>query len=71
MRDDSSFYLEIGRQIKAARIAKGIKQIELAERLSISRPSLSNIENGKQQILLHNYFEIYNAIGNPRDIIRV
>lgn len=37
----------IGRKIKAARIKKGINQDELCKMISISRSTLSKIENGE------------------------
>ena len=38
----------LGDRIKAARIAKNMKQSDLAEALNVSPPYVSNIEQGKQ-----------------------
>lgn len=51
-------YAEIGRRIRRQRELKGFNQAALARRLSISRPSLANIEVGRQRIYIHHLFEI-------------
>lgn len=38
---------EVGKRIQNVRKSKGIKQIELADEMNISRDMLSRIENGK------------------------
>lgn len=75
MINQSKFYKDIGKDIKAKRLANKLTQAQLAERLNISRASVANIEVGRQQILLHTYFDIYKAINGEttikRDIIRI
>ena len=48
---------DVGLRIKKARIARGFTQTELAEKLDIAPPYLSNIENGRANfsvfILMH------------------
>ena len=51
-------YIEIGKRIAAARVASGMTQAELAEAISLSRTSVTNIEVGRQKILVHMLLEI-------------
>ena len=51
-------YAEIGRLIRDRRIALGLSQTGLANALTISRPSLANIEVGRQRVYIHHLFEI-------------
>lgn len=51
-------YAEIGRLIRDRRLALGISQKGLANVLTISRPSLANIETGRQRVYIHHLFEI-------------
>lgn len=39
---------DLGTQIRNARLAAGMTQRELGERIGRSRPSVSNIESGRQ-----------------------
>jgi transcriptional regulator with XRE-family HTH domain len=48
------FYAKLGRIIKQARIDSGLTQVRLAARMKMSRPSIANIEAGRQSILLHH-----------------
>jgi transcriptional regulator with XRE-family HTH domain len=51
-------YEELGARIKKYRLAKGFKQTQFANLIKISRPSLVNIEKGRQHPPLHNLYEI-------------
>jgi transcriptional regulator with XRE-family HTH domain len=53
-----SVYVEIGKQIFEARIRKGLTQEQLAEKISLKRTSITNIEKGKQQLLVHMLIKI-------------
>lgn len=48
-----TFYKEIGKRIFKAREAKGFTQQQLADKISLKRTSVTNIEKGKQKILIH------------------
>jgi len=56
-------YLRLGRRIRAAREDAGLTQAELAASISLSRTSVTNIERGRQQILLHTLYDIASALG--------
>ncbi len=45
---------EIGRRIKELRLARDLKQQDLAELLSLSRSSISNVENGTRGLSLES-----------------
>lgn len=62
---------KIGTKLKDIRLARSLKQYEVAEALGLSRAAISNIENGRRSLTLHtlkrfadfyqidiNYFEI-------------
>ena len=46
-------YREFGDAIQRARCRNGISQAVLAKRVKLSRPSIVNIEAGRQRVLLH------------------
>jgi transcriptional regulator with XRE-family HTH domain len=55
-------YLQLGRRIRAARKHAGLTQAELAASISLSRTSVTNIERGRQQILLHTLYDIASTL---------
>ena len=58
-------YRDFGRRLKGARKKAGLTQSELADRVRLSRTSITNIERGSQRILLHTFFTIAAAVGSP------
>jgi transcriptional regulator with XRE-family HTH domain len=52
-RRAEALYLEFGARVKASRLDLGLRQEAVAEHLSLSRTSVSNIEAGRQRLLLH------------------
>lgn len=55
-------YKEIGRNIRHYRIAKGWKQKQLAERISMTEQHISHIENAHTQLSLPTLVSISNAL---------
>lgn len=51
-------YKEIGKRIFEAREAKGFTQEQLAIKISLKRTSITNIEKGRQQLLVHMLIKI-------------
>lgn len=43
---------KIGLQIKNLRVQRGWKQLDLADKMGLSRPAISNIESGKRSLTL-------------------
>jgi transcriptional regulator with XRE-family HTH domain len=48
-----AFYAEVGRRVRLARERAGLTQDALASRVALSRTSVTNIEQGRQKMLLH------------------
>ncbi|NEW09892.1 helix-turn-helix transcriptional regulator [Paenibacillus sp. SYP-B3998] len=55
---ETLLYAEIGQRIRAARRFKDLTQQELSDRISLSRTSITNLENGVQKISLYTLYEI-------------
>ncbi len=56
------FYGLVGQQIRKAREEHGLTQAQLATLVSLTRTSITNIEHGRQKLLLHTLYEIANAL---------
>ncbi len=56
-------YEEFGRGLRSARKAANLTQEALAERVGLSRTSITNIEKGRQHVSLHMLFTLAAAIG--------
>lgn len=56
-------YLQLGKRIREARKGAGLTQAELASLISLSRTSVTNIELGRQHILLHTLYDMASALG--------
>lgn len=48
--DEQEFNTEFGRRIKEVRVRSGLTQQELADEVSLSRTSITNIEQGNQSV---------------------
>jgi len=63
-------YLQLGKRIREARKDAGLTQAELASLISLSRTSVTNIELGRQHILLHTLYDMASALGREvRDLM--
>ena len=64
MNSEEQFYIELGAKIASVRNDKDISQEVLAEFLKLSRPSIANIEKGRQRpsiitlALIANYLKV-------------
>ena len=68
--DVDTLYARIGRAIHEARRQHGLTQAELSSAVGLTRTSISNIEKGRQKILLHTFFEIARALGiDPAQLV--
>lgn len=59
-----NFNEELGRRIRAAREGK-LTQAALAAQVGLSRTAITNIECGRQRLLVDQLVEIAGAIGIP------
>lgn len=55
-------YAQLGAAIRDARNVKRITQGELADKIGLSRTSITNIEAGRQQILFHTLRDIADVL---------
>jgi transcriptional regulator with XRE-family HTH domain len=62
--DFNEFYEEVGRRIREARKRRNpcLTQQELAKLVSLSRTSITNVEKGRQKVLLHTLADIAGAL---------
>jgi transcriptional regulator with XRE-family HTH domain len=60
--DIDPFYKHIGMTLRGAREALSMTQAELAQVVGLSRTSLTNIELGRQRILVDQLAELANAL---------
>lgn len=64
----SDWRKDLGAQVKAARIAKGMSQEKLAESVSVTRSQLSNIEHGKSAPAVNIVAEIARELETEFEI---
>ncbi|WP_280328845.1 helix-turn-helix domain-containing protein [Nocardia wallacei] len=63
-------YLELGVHLAQLRRDAGLTQREVAERAGLGRPTLANIEKGRQRVLYHQLLDLAKALGSePRDLL--
>jgi transcriptional regulator with XRE-family HTH domain len=61
MNDHSEFYKQVGERIRSRR-GKNLSQEALASAIGLTRTSISNIEKGRQKMLLHTFADIADAL---------
>lgn len=62
-RQRDPLYEALGRQVRSAREQARLTQEELAQRLGLTRTSVTNIEQGRQKIQVHTLYAIADAFG--------
>lgn len=63
-------YQLFGDRVRVLREEKNVTQEELARRVDLSRTSITNIEKGRQRVLLHQLVEIASALdAKPQDLM--
>jgi transcriptional regulator with XRE-family HTH domain len=62
MAEQQAFYTELGHRIREAREKSHLTQEALAKMVSLTRTSVTNIEKGRQQLLVHTLVEIAKAL---------
>ncbi len=55
-------YVEVGSQIKKARLHRGLTQQELSDLINLTRASVANIERGSQKLSLLNLYQIAEVL---------
>lgn len=59
---NQAFYQEVGRRIREARTKSCLTQEVLANKVSLTRTTVTNIEKGRQQLLVHTLVEIAEVL---------
>ena len=68
---DAEIYEALGRAIRAKREERRMTQVELADLVELSRASVTNIELGRQSVLVDQLCRFANALGvQPADLLR-
>lgn len=69
-QENNAVYVEFGHKLKSARQAKKITQGVLADRVGLSRTSVTNIECGRQQVSLIQFLALAKAVGRePAELL--
>ena len=63
MSQQNEYYLVVGSKIREHREKAGLTQVELADAVGLSRTSLTNIERGRQRLMLDQFDSICRAVG--------
>ena len=70
MPKNDAVYANFGALLRGCRSRSGLTQAELAEKVKISRTSVTNIECGRQQVVLHQLLDFADALGvEPSELI--
>lgn len=68
--DSSDLHVALGKRIREKRLSSGLTQAELAERIAISRTSLTNMELGRQRLLVDQLYKVAEVLNTqPRDLL--
>ena len=60
---DDRVHERFGTNVRIRRLRAGLTQDQLASTIGLSRTSVANIEQGRQQVLLHHAWAIARALG--------
>src|SRR6266852_4826261 len=69
MNDHGDFYKKVGEVIRTKRKERGLSQEGLAKAVGLKRPSMSNIEKGRQNILLHTFCDIAESLNSTPNVL--
>jgi len=58
----SAVYSNVGARIRDERERRNVSQEMLADRVGLTRTSITNIEKGRQKVLLHTFLEIARVL---------
>lgn len=64
-------YIELGKRIKAARLAAGLTQEQLAERINLSSGHCAHVERGTTKVSLSTLVDMANALNTTPDKLLV
>lgn len=63
-------YAEFGRLLRDHRVREGLTQQDMADRVGLSRTSITNIELGKQHVSLHLLYKLASVVNtSPSNLL--
>jgi len=63
--------IELGENIKLARLRRKLNTQQVAERANISRPTLWQIEKGTPSVSMGAYFQVLFVLGLEKDFLKL
>jgi len=63
--------LEVGENIRLARLRRKLSTQQIAERADISRPTLLGIEKGSGKVSMGTYAQVLFVLGLEKDLLRL
>jgi transcriptional regulator with XRE-family HTH domain len=63
--------IELGDNIKLARLRRKLSSAQVAERTCISRPTLVEIEKGSPSVSIGSYLLVLKVLGLEEDLLKV
>lgn len=63
--------VEVGENIKLARLRRKLSSEQVAERANISRPTLSSIEKGAASVGIGLYLQVMFVLGLEKDFLKL
>jgi transcriptional regulator with XRE-family HTH domain len=63
MTTKDEYYVRLGHHIRDTRVAEGLTQADVAKVVGLSRSAVTNIEKGRQRLLLDQFELICEAVG--------
>ena len=63
--------VELGENIKLARLRRKLSSEQVAERANISRPTLSSIEKGSASVSIGSYLQVLFVLGLEKDFLKL
>ncbi len=63
--------VEVGENIKLARLRRKLSSEQVAERANISRPTLSSIEKGAASVGIGSYLQVMFVLGLEKDFLKL
>jgi len=63
--------IEVGENIKLARLRRKLSAEQVAERANISRPTLSSIEKGAASVGIGSYLQVMFVLGLEKDFLNL
>lgn len=55
----------LGARVRELRVQAGLTQVELGRMVALSRPSITNIEQGRQPVTVELLLDLADALGVP------